>query len=253
MRQKITTMIKLTTLILSALGALLSPGPGAMASPKNPEFSTASAPATAALDRWRAQAPAQTLIRQALAQQSALLHDARSPVRHDDGAVSIVLFADYQCLFCARAAPLLEHFVQAVPETRVVFKEWPIFGDRWPVSQEAARTGLAIWQQKGEVAYWQYHNAVFATGHYEGALTRADLTKVLSSLKLSELTPIQPQIDTELVSTAQLADTMGLRGTPAIIVMPTRGATGTTTTVLPGMPDITILAAAVQRAKGGHP
>lgn len=47
------------------------------------------------------------------------------------------------------AAPELEKVIKANPDVRFVFKEFPIFGQRWPASLSAAKTGLQIWKQKG--------------------------------------------------------------------------------------------------------
>ncbi|MBM1020190.1 hypothetical protein EIC82_04005 [Enterobacter sp. A11] len=69
----------------------------------------------------------------------------------------------------------MEALMQANPQVRYVFKEWPIFGARRPTSMDTAETGLQIWHQKGAATYLAYHNAVFATGHNEGKLTRQDI------------------------------------------------------------------------------
>lgn len=234
-----------------------TPEPGVAADSSSPVWllthPDSLATARQALDRWRDQALSQRMIMQALNQENALLHEQASPVLHDSGAVTIVEFFDYQCVFCSRFASQLEQFVVAEPGVRVVFKEWPIFGARWPLSQVAARTGLAVWQKGGESAYWQYHNAVFSTGHNEGALTQVDIDSVLKALALGRIKPVPAKMDPLLATNATLAEKMGLHGTPAFIVMPSRGATADTTTVLPGMPDIATLTAAVQRAQEVKP
>lgn len=98
----------------------------------------------------------------------ALLNDKATPsVGPADAKVALVEFFDYQCSVCAQQAPVLESLMHANPLVRYVFKEWSIFGTRWPVSMAAAETGLQIWQQKGADAYLAYHNVVFATGHNE--------------------------------------------------------------------------------------
>ncbi|WP_442983925.1 DsbA family protein [Serratia marcescens] len=70
--------------------------------------------------------------------QATLLHDPATPVVHPDGGVTVVQFFDYQCIWCARMAPVVADFVRDNPDVRFVFKEFPIFGSRWPMSVQAA-------------------------------------------------------------------------------------------------------------------
>ena len=101
--------------------------------------------------------------------QAALLNDKGTPSYGPaDAKVTVVEFFDYQCIYCARLAPELEKVIKANPDVRFVFKEFPIFGLRWPASLSAAKTGLQVWKQKGADAYLNYHNAIYATGHNEG-------------------------------------------------------------------------------------
>lgn len=82
--------------------------------------------------------------------QANLLHDPDTPVYGPDNAkVAVIEFFDYQCVFCSRFAPELEKVIQAQPDVRYLFKEWPIFGGRWESSLQAAQQGLTVWQRKG--------------------------------------------------------------------------------------------------------
>ncbi|WP_181959167.1 thioredoxin domain-containing protein, partial [Klebsiella pneumoniae] len=79
--------------------------------------------------------------------QAALLNDKGTPSYGPaDAKVTVVEFFDYQCIYCARLAPELEKVIKANPDVRFVFKEFPIFGQRWPASLSAAKTGLQIWK-----------------------------------------------------------------------------------------------------------
>lgn len=80
--------------------------------------------------------------------QATLLHVPATPVVPSDGGVTVVQFFDYQCIWCARMAPVVADFVRDNPDVRFVFKEFPIFGSRWPMSVQAARTGLTLWHLK---------------------------------------------------------------------------------------------------------
>lgn len=64
---------------------------------------------------------------------------------------------------------------------RVVFKAFPVFGRRWPMSVQAARTGLTLWHLKGADAYLAYHHAVFASGEHEGRLSQPAIDAALQA------------------------------------------------------------------------
>lgn len=184
-----------------------------------------------------------------LAHQDALLNDPSTPSYGPaDAKVAVVEFFDYQCSVCAHQAPVMEALMQANPQVRYVFKEWPIFGARWPASMDAAETGLQIWQQKGAAAYLAYHNAVFATGHNEGQLTQQDISH--ASAKAGKLKGKKAEILDTLAQTDALAQNLGFRGTPGLIVMPVMGATADNVTVVPGGASQETLQAAISKAGG---
>src|SRR5476649_2594881 len=165
-----------------------------------------------------------------------------------DAKVAFVEFFDYQCLYCSRMAPLIEQTVKANPKVRFVFKEWPIFGDRWKESITAAETGMAVWKEKGSQAYFDYHNSIYRTGHDEGKLTNADIAAAAKAG-----TPNAEQLKATheaLAANDQLARTLGFGGTPGFVVIPTSGATAENTTVLPGAVSLEELQAAIVKAQG---
>jgi protein-disulfide isomerase len=68
---------------------------------------------------------------------------ADSPVRGDaDGPVTIVEFSDFQCPFCARAAPVIEDVLKKYPKgVRFVYKQFPL--PMHPMARPAAQASLA--------------------------------------------------------------------------------------------------------------
>lgn len=184
-----------------------------------------------------------------LAHQDALLNDPATPSYGPaDAKVALVEFFDYQCSVCAQQAPELEALMQANPQVRYVFKEWPIFGARWPASMAAAETGLQIWKQKGADAYLAYHNAIYATGHNEGKLTQQDIAR--ASMKAGKLKGKKAEALDTLSQIDALAQNLGLRGTPGLIVMPVSGATVDNVTVVPGGASQATLQTAIDKALG---
>ncbi|NIF23922.1 DsbA family protein [Candidatus Pantoea multigeneris] len=188
-----------------------------------------------------------------LSNQAALLNAPGTPVYHPGGDVAVVQFFDYQCIYCAKMAPVVEQFINGNPKVRYVYKEWPIFGSRWSASTRAAQTGLSVFKSGGAEAYYRYHNAIYATGHNEGKLTGDDIRQAELEAGITSA----PQEDLQglaaiLEANNQLAQRIGINGTPAFIIMPVKGATADNVTVIPGATSLSALQAAVDKARAGE-
>lgn len=184
-----------------------------------------------------------------LRHQEALLNDKSTPsYGPTDAKVALIEFFDYQCSVCAHQAPVIESLMKANPQVRYIFKEWPIFAQRWEPSLTAAKTGLQIWKHKGAEAYLTYHNAIYATGHNEGKLTSADIKK--ANVPGAYIKGNDEGVLEVLSRTDSLAQNLGLRGTPGMVVMPVNGATADNVTVIPGGADQALLQAAIDKAAG---
>lgn len=189
----------------------------------------------------------------AIKHQDELLNDKTVPaIGPENAKVAVIEFFDYQCSVCARQAPVIQSLMKANPQVRFIFREWPIFGYRWKPSFQAAETGLRIWQQRGGDAYMKYHNALFASGHIEGALTQKDVTQAASAAGAGKLKN-NDMLDT-LSRTDILAKNTGFQGTPGIVVMPLSGATADTVTIFPGGAMESMLQDAINKAsvQAGH-
>jgi protein-disulfide isomerase len=74
-----------------------------------------------------------------------LLHDHSSPSREVAvPTLTLVVFTDYQCPACKRATAAMDAAVQRDGHVRLVYKDWPIFGE---VSEQAARIAIAADRQ----------------------------------------------------------------------------------------------------------
>ncbi|EGM7165280.1 thioredoxin domain-containing protein [Salmonella enterica subsp. enterica serovar Pomona] len=187
-----------------------------------------------------------------LANQDALVNDKDNPSYGPaDAKVVLVELFDYQCVVCSQEAPVLQAVMKARPQVRYVFKSWPIFAQRWENSLKAAQKGLKIWKSAGADAWLAYHNGIFATGHYEGALTSEDISSVASAaLKGHPIKGGEVNTKSILDATNKLAQTLALQGTPALIVMPVKGATEKNVTVIPGGAGQETLLKAIDKAAG---
>jgi protein-disulfide isomerase len=80
-----------------------------------------------------------------------------------DAVVKIVEYSDFQCPFCARADKIVKEEVLKEYGDRVtfVYKQFPLASIH-PWAEPASILGLCVRKQKGNDAYWKYHEAVFA-------------------------------------------------------------------------------------------
>ena len=166
----------------------------------------------------------------------------------EGGSVMVVEFFDYQCIWCSRLAPELEKVMKANTNVRYYFMEWPVFGSRWPESLLAAKTGLQVWKEKGEEAYLKYHNGIYSSGLNEGKLTQDAIGKYSENMKFSKNTI--DEINSTLTDINDIATTIGLTGTPGIVIMPVKGATEDNTTVFAGMTEAENIQQAINKAQG---
>jgi protein-disulfide isomerase len=182
--------------------------------------------------------------------RSLLLSNSDTPsVGPDNARVAVVEFFDYQCIYCNRTAPVIENVMKKNPGVRFIFKEWPIFADRWEISRTAAVRGLQVWKQKGAAGYMQYHNGLYQTGHYEGALTADDIAKTSQAVAFDNKQAVSLEAALAMLQdTNTLAQAMGISGTPALVVMPVTNARQENTTVIPGAASAEDLQHAIDRA-----
>lgn len=152
--------------------------------------------------------------------RAALERDARDFVfGNPNGAITVVEFFDYRCGYCKAVAPEVLNMVEREGDIRFVLKEFPILPDRDTgvvgVSERAARTALAA---KAEGKYIEVHRDLMA----ERALDDAAIERIvekhgLDPDKLAEVGG-SDAVDAQLGDTHELAQAVGVNGTPTFIV-----------------------------------
>ena len=168
--------------------------------------------AACATDSLRAQA-SRTIPAQVAA---ALAARPQTPAAgNPDGDVTIVEFLDYNCPFCKKTAPELQKLLVSDRRVRILYKEWPIFGD---VSEYAARSALAAhWQGKFLAAHNALINApdLDETSQVDSVLKGAgvDLGRLAD-----DRTRHAADIDDALARNAREAHALGLSGTPGFVI-----------------------------------
>ncbi len=143
-----------------------------------------------------------------------LFNDKASPVMgNPNGSVTVVEFFDYQCPHCKDMSPVLEAIVKQNPDVRVVYKEFPIFGN---ASMFASQAALAA-NQQGK--YKQMHDALMEANN---PLTDKKVMAAAKSVGLN-IEKLKTDMDSatvrnELEQNLKLSQKLGLLGTPAFVV-----------------------------------
>lgn len=143
----------------------------------------------------------------------ALERDPNAPVLgNPKGDITLTEFFDYNCPFCRKMVPTIQKLIASDPGLRVVFREWPVFGEG---SEFAARAALASLDQG---KYWQVHAGLMAM---KDRAAEASVMRVLRGLDL-DLDRLRADMDARRVNdhimrSHELADHMGLVGTPTLI------------------------------------
>ncbi len=162
-----------------------------------------------------------------------------------NGNTTIVEFFDYQCGYCKQVAPMLKQMVEKDKNIRVIYKNFPIFG---PNSELAAKAVMAAAQQN---KYLELHEAlitldkpldeqvIFDTAKSVGL----DIDKLKKDINASE-------INAQLEENQQLAEQLGLVGTPAFIVASYPVTKQMKYFFVPGLPNQNILQNLIDATRG---
>src|SRR5580658_4215485 len=133
----------------------------------------------------------------------------------EDARVTIVEFADFECPYCQRIAPLLDQlFENHKTEVRMVYKYMPL--PMHTRGEPAARAAIAA-QDQGK--FWEMEHALFAAG---GRLEDMDLDSYAKELGLDmarfHADEASPATKARLDEDRKLADDLGVKGTPTFYI-----------------------------------
>lgn len=169
--------------------------------------------ATAAL--LQTQARAETANSDPLSEAS-ILRDRDIPVLGNaKGDITVIEYFDYQCPYCKKFNPDLMKIVREDGHVRLVFKDWPVFGN---VSVTAAKLVLAA---KYQNKYAEAHEALISMteklsdDNLQNALVRAGVDVERAK---RDLASNQKTIDAILARNHEQALAFGFQGTPSFIV-----------------------------------
>jgi protein-disulfide isomerase len=145
--------------------------------------------------------------------RKALERDPTAPVLgNPEGDITLSVFFDYNCPHCRKMVGPISELISSDPQLRVVYREWPVFGEG---SDFAARASLAS-LETGK--YWQFHTGLMAM---KGRAEEASVLRVARQLGLDQAA-LRRGMEAEPVTrhiglSFQLAEHMGLMGTPTFI------------------------------------
>jgi protein-disulfide isomerase len=149
-----------------------------------------------------------------VARKSELFEDPTAPVGgNPKGDVTIVEFFDYRCPYCKQVEPSIEALLREDERLRIVYKEWPILGKD---SVYASHVALAA-QTQGK--YDAFHTAMMAI---QGQIDEEVVLKVANSVGLDvakiKADMNKPEIEDVLTRNKNLAEALGIHGTPAWVI-----------------------------------
>ncbi|MBT8500005.1 DSBA oxidoreductase [Pantoea agglomerans] len=195
----------------------------------------------------------QTYVQSALKTHRLLMQLDGVPVKGPaDSKVIVTEFFDYECIACSMMAPVMEKVMAANTGVRFAFRDWTIFAARYTESEQASRRGLSIYSKHGADTYMAFHNGIYQTGHNEGKLTAEDIEKAAVAAGAGNASDDSNAASDQIIeNNADLAEMLGLTGTPGIIVMPAENATQDNTTVIPGVVSEQVMQQAIARAAKG--
>lgn len=150
------------------------------------------------------------------ANAEALFDDGFSYVAgNPDGDVTVVEFLDHRCGFCKRAHPIVKEMLEKDPNIRLVIKEFPILG---PASVAAGKLALAAL----DIDPSKYGELGDRLMTYQGNLTERVAYRIAGEVGYSipdlKARAADTDIDDRLARTYQVAQALGLQGTPSFVI-----------------------------------
>jgi protein-disulfide isomerase len=129
------------------------------------------------------------------------------------GKITIVEFFDYDCQYCRHLAPLLSALVDSNHDIRIVYRDYPLLSAG---SLFAARMALGAIQQE---KYLALHSVLFATYPLPEKIHLLDMAQA-ANIDTHQLVKdaFSDAVNQQLDTNAALADGLGIKGIPVLVV-----------------------------------
>lgn len=162
---------------------------------------------------------------QAMAAKASTAIEANKKALFDDksdlvlgnpkGDVTVVEFFDYNCTYCKHAMKDMTALIKSDPNVRFVLKEFPILGQDSIEAHKIALAFRAIAPEK----YGQFHVALLGGQAHADKETALKVAESLGVTKAQIAKEVAANAGQDTVKTSyQLADALGIQGTPAYII-----------------------------------
>lgn len=170
--------------------------------------------AVAILEQRQATAQASAQAEVLVNQRELLEKDPNAPVLgNPDGDVTVVEFFDYNCPYCKRAMPQVQGLLDADPNVRLVYREWPILGDG---SVFAAKAALAA---RNQGKYEEFHWALMGmNGRAEEATVLRIAREVGLDIEQLRRNMEAPEVEEHIATSMRLTQALGFNGTPSFVI-----------------------------------
>ncbi len=172
----------------------------------------------------------QSLLRHFYSQEPIEIPTEGKPILgNKEAPITIAEFSDFQCPFCRRAAFSLKPYLGKFRnDVRIVFNNYPLDQSCNPAMQQAmhpaaciaAKAALCVYQEKGDLAFWKFHDLIFEN---QKRISHSLLTKTLApeigmtAAALGECIASN-QIEGRLAQDVELGNSIKISGTPAIYI-----------------------------------
>lgn len=135
-----------------------------------------------------------------------------------DAKVVIAEWSDYQCPWCKRTEPLLHEIMKKFKTgVKLVWFDFPLRFHR-----NAMPAALAAWEvyvEKGNAAYWKFHDKVYANNRNITTENLAKWAKELGANPAKVTEAIKTKKHEKVIRASMMAgQRIGVRGTPTLLV-----------------------------------
>jgi len=142
-------------------------------------------------------------------------HPSRGPAQ---APVTIRIFSDFECPFCARAVPVMREVeAEFGGRVRTVWFHFPLPGH--PHAELAAVAGVLVYRARGGVAFWRFHDALFDVA--DSGLSASVIERLASREGVAPATlraALATGANGKVAADFAAGDAAGVRGTPAFLV-----------------------------------
>ncbi len=147
---------------------------------------------------------------------------ADAPVKGPRNAkVTIQEFSDFQCPYCKRVIPAVEEVLSKYRnDVRLVWRHMPLpFHKEAPLAAEAT---VEARKQKGDDAFWKFHDRLWQAQSEPDGVKRVTLEKIAGELGL-DMAAFKKALDerthkARVEQDAQVGQNAGIRGTPGFVI-----------------------------------